>query len=317
MRWDGVLVPITFAGLAPGLVGVYQVNITAPRDLPQPTSNIVLEAGELGTPGPPGPAGTQGPRGEKGDAGPIGPQGAPGPQGPAGLQGPPGFGFSGPQGPPGPQGLGGLSALREFTSSGTFTVPTGVTRVLVEAWGGGGGGGGAGILTPPATCSSSGGGGGSGGYARSVITVTPGQTYTITIGTGGAGGAVGSAGQDGGSTSFGNLLTVGGGAGGQPGSPGSSSQTAGGAGGSGGQSDPLAQIQRPGLSGGSGPLCGNFLFGGGGRSIFGTMQPAPGTNTLGGQIGFGGDGGSGYAPPISSQPQPGHVGQNGYMFIQF
>ena len=42
-------------------------------------------------------------------------------------------------------GSGGLgfSHFQVFDSSGTFTVPSGVTTVMVEAWGGGGGGGGA------------------------------------------------------------------------------------------------------------------------------------------------------------------------------
>lgn len=68
-----------------------------------------------------------------------------------------------------------------FTSSGSWTAPPGVTQVLVEAWGGGGAGG-------AATGNPAAGGGGAGGaYARKVVSVTPGNTYTVTVGSGGTG----------------------------------------------------------------------------------------------------------------------------------
>ena len=68
-----------------------------------------------------------------------------------------------------------------FTASGTWTAPTGVTSVTVEAWGGGGAGGGA-------TGNPAKGGGGAGGqYARRLVTVIPGNTYAVTVGAGGTG----------------------------------------------------------------------------------------------------------------------------------
>ncbi|MFN5224044.1 MAG: hypothetical protein ACK5DJ_07655, partial [Bacteroidota bacterium] len=81
-------------------------------------------------------------------------------------------------------GLMGMSevswgqATQTFTSSGTFTVPAGVTQITVECWGGGGSGGGTGANT------AKGGGGGAGGsYASSVLTsLTPGTIYTVTVG---------------------------------------------------------------------------------------------------------------------------------------
>ncbi|MCR5549961.1 MAG: fibrobacter succinogenes major paralogous domain-containing protein [Bacteroidales bacterium] len=70
----------------------------------------------------------------------------------------------------------------DFTASGTWTIPSNVTSVTLEAWGGGGGGGytkGEGLLLH----SSAGGGGGA--YARSTINVTPGESMTIEVGLAG------------------------------------------------------------------------------------------------------------------------------------
>jgi hypothetical protein len=72
------------------------------------------------------------------------------------------------------------SSPQTFTATSTFTVPSGVYQITVEAIGGGGRGG---------TCLSSagfnvGGGGGGGAYAAKTIAVTPGQIYTVTVGTG-------------------------------------------------------------------------------------------------------------------------------------
>lgn len=76
-----------------------------------------------------------------------------------------------------------LGQTQTFTSSGTFTVPAGVTSVIVECWGGGGAGG-------AATGNPAAGGGGAGGsYAIKVLTVSPGNNYTVTVGTGGIGGS--------------------------------------------------------------------------------------------------------------------------------
>ncbi|MBL7886596.1 MAG: hypothetical protein JNJ52_07605, partial [Flavobacterium sp.] len=65
-----------------------------------------------------------------------------------------------------------------YNTSGTFTVPAGVTSITVEAWGGGGKGG-------SRTFGNNGyGGGGGGAYARKVVTVIPGNTYTVNVGAG-------------------------------------------------------------------------------------------------------------------------------------
>lgn len=67
-----------------------------------------------------------------------------------------------------------------FTSSGTWTVPTGVTSVDIECGGCSGDGG-------TKTIGNTGGGGG-GGYAKATAyAVTPGDVWTVTVGTHGVG----------------------------------------------------------------------------------------------------------------------------------
>jgi Collagen triple helix repeat (20 copies) len=134
-----------------------------------------------------GAAGAQGPTGVTGATGATGATGPQGPQGPAGAQGSPGAG-------------GGINGITEILTSTDFTVPAGVSHLLIEAWGGGGGGGGGtagttttscdifGLCTTTNTLGAAGGGGGGGGYVRAVIAVSGGATYHITIGSGGPGG---------------------------------------------------------------------------------------------------------------------------------
>lgn len=98
------------------------------------------------------------------------------------------------------------------TGSLDWTVPAGVTQVMVELWGAGGGG-------------ALGGGGGSGAYVKAIFEVTPGQVLTTFVGAGGngvSGGSTGS-GSTGGSssiTSSGFNIIAGGGAGANSTSPG-------------------------------------------------------------------------------------------------
>lgn len=123
--------------------------------------------------------------------------------------------------------------------AGTYNVPAGITRIKVKVYGasGGGGGGGGGGYSggsgPVAIAGSPGEIGRSGGYTEGFFVVTPGASYTITLGaagSAGSGGAAssgaathasgGGAGGAGGSTSFGALCSAGGGGGGTGGSGG-------------------------------------------------------------------------------------------------
>lgn len=77
-----------------------------------------------------------------------------------------------------------IPRLVAYQTSGSYswTVPAGCSRILVECWGAGGGGG------YGASSTTHGGGGGAGGGAIKSWDVTPGDTVTIVVGTGGAGG---------------------------------------------------------------------------------------------------------------------------------
>lgn len=97
--------------------------------------------------------------------------------------------------------------VQTFNTSGSFTVPCGVTSITVQCWGAGGGGAGdvsGGVY---------GSGGGGGGYSAANIAVVPGTVIAYTVGTGGAGGAGNSNGAAGGSTTFSTVIAGGGGGG--------------------------------------------------------------------------------------------------------
>lgn len=142
--------------------------------------------------------------------------------------------------------------VQTFTSGGTWTKPSGATRVYVQAWGAGGSGG-------TASGGHGGGGGGGGGYTTGWFAASAlGATETVTIGSGGASVSAGDTpGNAGGNSTFGSHLTAYGGAGGLAGSASSD-----GAGGGGGGSFGAAS----GATGGAPTTLGGFGGGDGGAA---------------------------------------------------
>jgi hypothetical protein len=88
--------------------------------------------------------------------------------------------------------------MQVFTTSTTFTIPSGVTTLIIELWGGGGGGGIGAV-------------GSRGAWGKGSISVIPGQSYEIIIGAGGIGSN--NIPSCGGNTSFAEFFASGGNAG--------------------------------------------------------------------------------------------------------
>lgn len=194
--------------------------------------------------------------------------------------------------------------------SSNYVVPAGVTKITVKAWGAGGGGG-AGNGK-----SGSGGAGGGGGFAQAVLNVTPGNTLTVTVGSGGSKASGNSNGGNGGGFSAvqlsGTYLVQAGGGGGGGGSRGRSSGD-GGAGGAGGGTSGVGGTNGEGTNagGGGGPgtasagtagtagaggtagSVGAANAGGNGAGYASSTCNTAVTNTQGANGGFGGGGGGG------------------------
>ncbi len=191
-----------------------------------------------------------------------------------------------------------------FTASGSWVCPAAVTQVAVLLVGGGGGGGGVAASTYGAA-----GGGGGGAVIQRDVPVTPGTSYTITIGAGGAGGTLGGNGAQGGTSSFGTLLSApGGGGGGGAGTAGAglSGTTGAGGGGAGYNSNSSVTYVCGGGGGGSGGTGGtgagnpSVLVGSagnpgfsGGSAISGSATAVTGGAGGNGTLGYGGGGGGG------------------------
>jgi len=75
----------------------------------------------------------------------------------------------------------GSSSLEQFISTTTWVCPQGVSFVTASCWGGGGSGGDADVRAS-ATDGRAGGAGGGGAFARKVVPVMPGTSYTVTVG---------------------------------------------------------------------------------------------------------------------------------------
>lgn len=215
------------------------------------------------------------------------------------------------------------------TASGTWTCPTGIDEIKVQAWGGGGGGS---TYTTPIVAG--GGAGGGGAYSlKSGIAVTPATGYTATVGTGGT---AGNNGNDSGFADNSQILAKGGtgvanntsagGAGGTTAASVGDTKYAGGNGGNGGASSSViasggggggAGTTGAGGNGGNGSVgtpgtagTGTALFGGtGGVGVYnagGNVNGNPGTGI--------GSGGSGSYRYITGSPTGG-TGANGLLII--
>jgi hypothetical protein len=174
-----------------------------------------------------------------------------------------------------------------FTSSGSYVVPNGVTKLRYRLSGGGGGGGG---------CASSqgAGGGGSGSYAEGVLAVTPGQTVTVTIGAGGtAGSSGGGAGGNGGTSSLaGSGFTTVECTGGTGGAASGSGNSAGGGGGT----ATGGGLNVAGGHGNDGQTSGAVVGGSGGASQFGAGgRGSSGGGTPANALCYGAGGGGAYS----------------------
>lgn len=174
-----------------------------------------------------------------------------------------------------------MGQSQTFTSSGTFIVPSGVTSIIVECWGGGGAGGG---TTSNRT---NGGGGGAGGaYAKKTLSVSPGTTYTVTVGA--AKNGTTTAGGNGNPSWFGSTGTVyaEGGSGGAAPNGGTAS------GGNGSAAASIGDLVYPGGNGAGGTSTASGA-GGGGAGSTGAGGDALGTNRGTGTTLNGGNGGAG------------------------
>ena len=186
--------------------------------------------------------------------------------------------------------LPAMAATNTYTTSTTWTAPVGITSVDVEVWGGGGAGGGQNLG------SDGGGGGGGGAYSRKLnVAVTPGNTYTVTVGAGGTGVTSGT-GNAGGDSWFINTATVLA-KGGSGGAPSTGSPPAGGAGGA--AASGVGDVRFSGGNGGRGRDAGTGRGGPGGSSAGtaanGTSGPDPWSTLTAAAAptggGIGGDGG--------------------------
>ncbi|MCH8542265.1 MAG: DUF2341 domain-containing protein [Alcanivorax sp.] len=181
--------------------------------------------------------------------------------------------------------VGGDVVHTWVAGSGTFTPPPGVDNVRYMIVGGGGGGGG--IVSGNAGGA---GGGGAGGYRTATsFPVTPGTSYSVTVGAGGVRGTGSAIGGNGGTSSFATLVAAGGGGGGSvTANTGATGGSGGGGrlGAAGGNGNSPATTPSQGNRGGNGDgtTASNVGAGGGGGA------GAVGSNAAGNSGGNGGAG---------------------------
>ena len=213
--------------------------------------------------------------------------------------------------------------MQVFTESGVFTVPASVRSIDIFCVGGGGAGG----DDYRDTDSAGTGGGGGGGYTatKKAYSVTPGQTFAVTIGAGGTV-VTGNTGNTGGTTSFGSVLSAEGGKGGEENRSGSADGGAGGSGGGGAAGTGSYAVYGKGGSDGSDGYgtakIGTGFYGGTGQGTTtrafgeadGTLYAGGGgayNGSSAGGAGAGGDGGGGKGRVAGTANTGGGGGGNG------
>ena len=182
--------------------------------------------------------------------------------------------------------IGAIDTEAYYTNPGTYTwtCPPNVNTISVVMVGGGGG----------ASQDESGGGGGGGLAYKNNITVTPGQTYTVTVGAGGARGAYGQRGGKGGDSSAFGVIAYGGRGTGDP-NPGYggagggyANADGGGTGGAGGDGNRRTIADTGQNSGGGG--AGGYTGNGGRGADYNSNNQTAGSGGAGGGGGNGGPG---------------------------
>ncbi|MFC2068425.1 hypothetical protein ACFLTP_05410 [Chloroflexota bacterium] len=198
--------------------------------------------------------------------------------------------------------------LQVFTSDGTFTVPEGINRILVEVWGAGGGGG------YPSQgqylCPGGGGGGGSGGYSERLLDLADGQVFNIVTGVGGSPNQAGDSSSITDTSGSITPIVAGGGEGGSnattTGCGNNSENGCAGARGAGGSGE--TSNGNNGANGQNGQFvvygCQGGDAGNGGSAINGTITPSGSSGGRGGQAKIGAT----FGPS---------TGQNGYVLIRW
>ena len=197
----------------------------------------------------------------------------------------------------------GFSQMATFQTSGTFTVPSGVSAIKVTVTGGGGAGGYHATLP--------GGGGGAGGIAVSIVSgLAAGQVISVTVGAGGVASGTPGTGGAGGSSGFGSSISASGGSGGEGGTS-SQFATAGGPGGIGigGQINQAEAMGSAGIT-----VASRGGDGGGDGHGRGASGPLVGFAASGFGGGGGGGGASQGANPAGS---PGGAGAPGLVIIEY
>lgn len=209
---------------------------------------------------------------------------------------------------------GVFGGLQIYTSSDTWTKPTGLKFIEVTVVAGGGGGGGA-ASTTGSQASSSVGGGGGGASIKKIAAADLASTVAVTVGAAGTGGSAGANnGTAGGNSSFGAHATATGGSGGLGAAASSSNDTtfgvAGGVGSSG-------NINIAGGASNAAAVIGGVRIptGQSGGSIFGGSVPVAAAATGNNAVSFGA-GGGGSANNGSQSARAGGNGAAGIVIVR-